>query len=160
LTAGGGKATPDAVRKLLLDAYLPYRLSVASNAVSSVIARAYQARFGLKVAEWRLITILAEAEDRTQLELVARTAMDKVTVSRAAQALVARGLAAQRADARDGRSRRLSLTLEGRRLYADVAPAAVKFEHDMLAGFDADEIEVFKALLRRIEAAARAQEPD
>lgn len=147
------------MRKLVLDGYLPYRLSVASNAVSSVIARAYQTRFGLKVPEWRLITILAEAEDRTQLELVTLTAMDKVTVSRAAQGLVARGLAAQRADPRDGRARRLSLTEEGRRLYADVAPAALKLEQDMLAGFTAAEIESFQALLRRVEAAARGPDP-
>ena len=146
------------MRKLVLDGYLPYRLSVASNAVSSVIARAYQTRFGLKVPEWRLVTILAEAQDRTQLELVTLTAMDKVTVSRAAQALVARGLAAQRADPRDGRSRRLSLTEEGRRLYAEVAPAALKLEQDMLGGFTESEIDSFKALLRRIEAAARAHE--
>ena len=35
---------------LRLDDFLPFRLSVASNAVSGVIARAYQRRFGLKVA--------------------------------------------------------------------------------------------------------------
>ena len=40
---------------LRLDAYLPYRLSVASNAVSGLIALAYQDRFGLTVPQWRLI---------------------------------------------------------------------------------------------------------
>ena len=44
---------------LKLDAFLPYRLSVASNRVSGTIAGAYQARFGLRIPEWRLLTVLA-----------------------------------------------------------------------------------------------------
>ena len=143
--------------RLALDDYLPYRLSVASNAVSRVIARAYESRFGLKIPEWRLIAVLAEDGERTQLELVTRTAMDKVTVSRAAQALAARGLAAQTQDAKDGRSRRLKLTQEGLRLYAEVAPAALAFERQLFAGFDPAEIDRFKDLLRRAEESARGE---
>ena len=44
---------------LKLDSYLPYRLSVASNAVSGLIARAYEDRFGLTVPQWRVICVLA-----------------------------------------------------------------------------------------------------
>ena len=62
--------------ELILDAYLPYRLSVASNAVSGLIARAYQDRFGLSVPQWRLICVLAEDGGLTQNQLVARTVMD------------------------------------------------------------------------------------
>ena len=62
--------------ELRLDAYLPYRLSVASNAVSGLIARAYQDRFGLTVPQWRLICVLAEDGGLTQGQLVARTVID------------------------------------------------------------------------------------
>src|SRR5246127_1165453 len=87
---------PDArERDLKLDAYLPYRLSVASNAVSGLIARAYQDRFGLSVPQWRLICVLAEDGGMTQGQIVARTVMDKVTVSRAAQELLKRHLVAR-----------------------------------------------------------------
>ena len=51
---------------LKLDAYLPYRLSVASNAVSGLIARAYEDRFGLTIPQWRLICVLAEDGGLTQ----------------------------------------------------------------------------------------------
>ena len=146
--------------RLELDQYLPYRLSVASNAVSRRIARAYETRFGLKVPEWRLVAVLADDGEMTQLQLISRTAMDKVTVSRAAQALVARGLAAQRADPRDGRSRRLALTEEGLSLHAEVAPAALALERELLTCFTSDEVKDFKSLLERIEAAARALEPE
>ena len=69
---------------LRLDSYLPYRLSVASNAVSGLIARAYEDRFGLTIPQWRLVCVLAEEGGLTQVQIVARTVMDKVTVSRAA----------------------------------------------------------------------------
>ena len=82
---------------LILDEYLPYRLSIASNAVSKLIARAYEDRFGLTIPQWRLMAVLAE-KPLTQQAIVARTAMDKVTVSRAAQGLVNRHLVG-RADA-------------------------------------------------------------
>ena len=45
---------------LVLSKYLPYRLSVASNKASGLIARAYQARFGLTIWEWRVIAVLGE----------------------------------------------------------------------------------------------------
>jgi hypothetical protein len=77
---------------LRLDGYLPYRLSVASNAVSRLIARAYEDRFGLTIPQWRLIAVLAEDGPLTQQAIGARTVMDKVTVSRATQGLVKRRL--------------------------------------------------------------------
>ena len=79
--------------RLRLDDFLPYQLSVTSNAVSSVIARTYESLFGLKIPEWRLIAVLAEEEGLTQQALVQRTEMDKMTVSRAAQGLAERGMA-------------------------------------------------------------------
>jgi hypothetical protein len=69
-------------QSLQLDGYLPYRLSVASNAVSGLIARAYEDRFALSIPQWRLICVLAEDGGLTQVQIVARTVMDKVTVGR------------------------------------------------------------------------------
>ncbi|HSJ79524.1 MAG TPA: MarR family transcriptional regulator, partial [Erythrobacter sp.] len=36
-----------------LAGFLPYQLSVTSNAVSSLIAERYRKRFALKIPEWR-----------------------------------------------------------------------------------------------------------
>ena len=46
---------------LILDEYMPYRLSIASNAVSKLIARAYEDRFGLTIPQWRLTVTLSMA---------------------------------------------------------------------------------------------------
>jgi DNA-binding MarR family transcriptional regulator len=139
---------------LKLEDFLPYRLSLAANAVSQAIARAYERPFRLKVHEWRLIAVLGEGGELTQQELVGRTKMDKVTVSRAAQALERRRLLLRVPHAEDGRSLRLSLTAEGRRVYACVAPSTLELESEVLGGLTARDVAELKATLRRLEEAA------
>jgi DNA-binding MarR family transcriptional regulator len=140
--------------QLRLDDYLPYRLSVASNAVSGLIARAYQDRFGLTVPQWRLICVLAEEGGLTQAQIVARTVMDKVTVSRAAQGLLKRRLVVRAEHQADARSHVLSLSGEGRRLHAEIAPVALAYEAALLAGLASEEAAGLKRLLERLQAAA------
>jgi len=139
---------------LKLDGYLPYRLSVASNAVSGLIARAYQDRFGLTIPQWRLICVLAEGGGLTQGQIVSRTMMDKVTVSRAAQGLLKRRLVDRSDHHADGRSHVLSLAVEGRRLYGEIAPLALAYEAALIAGLAPDEVVLLKRLLCRLQAAA------
>src|SRR3546814_700397 len=100
-------------KTLNLDQFLPYRLSIASNALSERIAADYQNRFGLKIPEWRLMAVLGEGAPKTQRELVAKTRMDKVTVNRAAKALADRQLIRRQAHEADGRSHHLELTEPG-----------------------------------------------
>jgi DNA-binding MarR family transcriptional regulator len=138
---------------LALDDYLPFRLSVASNGVSRLIARAYEDRFGLTIPQWRLMAVLAEG-DLTQQQVVSRTVMDKVSVSRAARELVARSLLARDANTADGRSHLLTLTPMGRGLYAEIAPLAKAYEAALLAGLAPSEVATLKRLLLRLEAAA------
>jgi DNA-binding MarR family transcriptional regulator len=138
---------------LTLDDYMPYRLSVASNAVSRLIARAYEDRFGLSIPQWRLLAVLAEAP-MTQQAIVARTAMDKVTVSRAAQGLVGRHLIGRAAHEADGRSHILTLTDQGHALHAEIAPLALAYEAALLSGLTPVEVETLKRLLMRLETAA------
>jgi DNA-binding MarR family transcriptional regulator len=141
---------------LKLDAYLPYRLSVASNAVSGLIARAYEDRFGLTVPQWRLICVLAEDGPLTQVAIVARTGMDKVTISRAAQGLTKRHLVGRSDHHADGRSHNLALTGEGSRLYAEIAPLALAYEAALIAGLAPSEVALLKRLLARLQTAAHA----
>ena len=89
-----------------------------------------------------------------QVQIVARTVMDKVTVSRAAQGLVKRRLVARSQNAADGRSHVLELTAEGHRLYAEVAPLALAYEAALIAGLAPDEVALLKRLLNRLQSAA------
>ncbi|MBN8807750.1 MAG: MarR family transcriptional regulator [Sphingomonas sp.] len=139
---------------LKLDAFLPYRLSIVSNRVSAAIATAYDRMFGLKIPEWRLIAVIAEGRALTQQALGMATRMDKVTVSRAAQALVDRGLVVRAPNAGDRRSHLLALTETGRALYEQVAPKALEFEKVIFGVLAAEERAALSAMLDRIEQAA------
>ena len=147
-------------RRLRLEEFVPYRLSIASNTVSEAVASAYRSLFGLGVPEWRLIAILAERTPVTQLDLGAATRMDKVTVSRAAASLVERGLIRRSPNPGDKRSKLLSLTAEGQALYEQVAPRALAFEDAILQGLSGREVESLKAMLLRIEDTALALQKD
>jgi DNA-binding MarR family transcriptional regulator len=136
---------------LKLDAFLPYRLSITSNLVSEAIATSYEALFGLTIPEWRLIAVIAEHDGITQQTLGTRTEMDKVTVSRAAIALVDRGLVDRIPNPGDRRSHRLILTATGRALYAQVAPKALELEARIFGAFGAEELANFVTMLQRID---------
>ena len=140
---------------LVLDDFIPYRLSVTSNLVSDAVARTYQTLFGLSIPEWRIVAVLAEAGGVTQAMIGQRTRMDKVTVSRAAIALVARGLLVREAHD-DRRSHGLALTPAGRELYGQVAPKALELERQIFDGFERAEVDQFVAMLERVEAVALA----
>ena len=62
-----------------------------SNTVSSAIAAAYFANFGLSIPEWRVMAVLAANPGLSAAEVTARTAMDKVAVSRAVATLLSAG---------------------------------------------------------------------
>ena len=145
---------------LKLDTFLPYRLSVVSNRVSAAIATAYDRLFALKIPEWRLIAVIAEGAGITQQALGVATRMDKVTVSRAAQALGDRGLIARTPNAEDKRSHLLTLTKTGRALYDQVAPKALELEAAIFAQLDNAERDTLSAMLDRIEAAAGRVAPE
>jgi DNA-binding MarR family transcriptional regulator len=141
---------------LRLDAFLPYQLSIVSNAVSSAVARTYESLFGLRIAEWRLIAVLAEEDGLTQQALCTRTEMDKMTVSRAAQALVARGLVRRSDHGTDKRSHALALSEDGRALYGQIAPKALELEQRLLQSIGERELKQLKATLAKLKAASQA----
>lgn len=135
---------------LTLADFLPYRLSVVSNAISDRVARVYKARFGLKIPEWRVIAVVAERGDITQAGLCETTAMDKMTVSRAVSGLLTRGLL-RHSSGTDRRTRMLALTAEGQSLYDAVAPMALAIEAEILAGFSSAERAALMGFLGRLQ---------
>lgn len=140
--------------------FLPYLLSVASNAVSNRIADEYRTRFGLKIPEWRVMAILGDGGPRTQRELVVQTRMDKVAVNRACKELEERGLAARSPNAADGRSHHLELTAAGAAMHGQIMPLALEMERRLFAALDSAEQDQFKALLARISEQVRALDGD
>lgn len=139
-----------------LSRFLPYQLSLASNAVSGRIAMEYRQRWGLSIPEWRVMAVLGDAGGLTQRDLTRRTLMDKVAVNRACKVLEERGLAARTPNEQDGRSHLLELTDTGRAMHAEIMPLALEMERQLFEGFSPDELDLFRKLLDR----ARQQADD
>lgn len=142
-----------------LAGFLPYQLSVASNAVSALIAERYRKRFGLKIPEWRVMAVLgdaAHASGITQRALTAATLMDKVAVNRAVRVLEERGLIARLPNPVDGRSQLLELTGEGRAIHGEVMPLALATERELLASLAPAEQARLRAMLGQLRARAGA----
>lgn len=140
--------------KLALDQYLPYRLSVASNKVSALVAKAYQARFGLSIPSWRVLAILNEKSPLSQLEITQYAAMDKVSVSRAVASLLERGLIKRELVARDKRQQSLSLSNDGQAIVDEIIPIAKNIEAQIINAIGLDSAKQLDAILRAIEQAA------
>lgn len=139
-------------QKLTLAEFLPYQLSITSNAVSDLIARAYRGRFALKVPEWRLMAVLGERASATQRQLCEATAMDKVTVNRASKALENRGLIGRAPNAADGRSHHLALTDTGRELYDQIVPLALSIEAELEKILGSGEAKALENMLAQLRA--------
>lgn len=140
-------------QSLRLDDFLPYRLSFTTNLVSETVASAYEQAFGLRIAEWRVIAVVAESpRGVTQQAIGLKTRMDKVTVSRAAASLIARALLERRPHDADQRSHLLTLSAEGEALYSAIVPKALALERQIFSRFSAAEIARFDAMLRQIDA--------
>ena len=146
--------------RLELDRFLPYRLSVLSNRVSQTIAGAYARRFGIGVTEWRVIAVLGRYPALSANEVAARTAMDKVAVSRAVARLLARELLQRDMHDDDRRRSVLELSDAGYSIYDEVAPLALAYEQRLLAPLDEAERAQLDRLLQKLADGVGGLEPE
>lgn len=134
--------------------FLPYQLSIASNAVSDLIAERYRERFGLKILEWRVMAVLGDHPETglTQRALTGAILTDKVAINRACKVLETRGLIERVPNASDGRSHLMVLTKQGCAIHAEVLPMALETERELLAGFDDREQAQLREMLERLRS--------
>jgi len=141
--------------ELILEDFLPYRLSITSHTVSTNIARVYEKRFGVSIPEWRVIAILGRFPGLSAVEVAERTFMDKVAVSRAVTKLIKNGrIDRQFADA-DRRRSILNLSEEGQQVHNEIAPLALEFESQLVADISEDDYKTFNAILEQLLDKAR-----
>lgn len=154
---GADSADPaDGASPLWLDDYLPYRAGVAASEISKGIAPYYQ-ELGLTLPELAVISALCEESTLTQQMIIARTVMEKFTVSRAVKSLVRRRLVKRSDHETDGRSHWLSLTASGRELFARVQPMSLTYEERMVEVLGGESAaQEIKTTLRKLQDAARS----
>jgi DNA-binding MarR family transcriptional regulator len=141
--------------ELILEDFLPYRLSITSHTVSTNIARVYEKRFGVSIPEWRVIAVLGRYPGLSAVEVAERTLMDKVAVSRAVTKLIKNGrIDRQFADA-DRRRSILNLSEEGQKVHNEIAPLALEFERQLVLDISEQDYEIFNSTLEQLLDKAR-----
>ena len=138
-----------------LELFLPYRLSVLTNIVSAGLAGQYRAHHPLTVTEWRILAVLGRFPGLVASEVCARTAMDKVAISRGVRSLMEKGLLERRTDHGDRRRQRLFIAAgTGERVLRDVVPVALLYERRLLEALDEGELEILSGLVDKLQRRA------
>jgi DNA-binding MarR family transcriptional regulator len=140
--------------ELRLENFLPYRLAVLSNTVSTTVARAYDKRFSVSIPEWRVIAVLGRFPGLSAVEVAERTLMDKVAVSRAVTKLIKNGRIDREFADSDRRRSILNLSEDGKKLHDEIAQLALQFERDLLQGFSEEEMNNLNSVMERLLARA------
>lgn len=137
-------------RNFELSEFFPYQVRVFYAHVSSSIAAVYQAQYDVSPAEWRCLAILSAGSCLTAAEIVLRSSMDKVTVSRAISKLRQRKWVAERSNRKDKRSKLVSLTADGQDILADLMPKVMMVEKALLNDIDPDDLATFYKVVAQV----------
>ena len=135
---------------LLLHDFLPYRLAVLAKIVGISLSKIYRERFGITNQQWRVIFALARQAECSASHIVHHAALDKVQVSRAVAGLIEKKLLERSADNIDRRNSILNLTIEGWKVYDQIAPEAIAFESRLKDSLDEREAELLDTLLSKL----------
>ena len=141
-----------------LDAFLPYLVNVLARKLSTGFAAIYGERFGISIAQWRVLAHLSGHAKVSVREIHERVALDKVSISRAAAGLEAAGYISKIVSETDRRLVELRLTRKGTALFKDMSKLAVEFEQKALGGLSEPEREAFKQTIRKLIASDRKAE--
>lgn len=145
-------AAPGTDPVLDLDSYVPGQITHLANKLARDASALYRRHVGVGLVEWRVLALLAREPGATAQRVCQVIGLDKGAVSRAVATLEAHRLVAPRADAGDGRRRRLTLTPTGRVIHGRALAIALERERRLLACLTDRERSVLRGLLRRLDA--------
>lgn len=140
--------TNNAMTKLQLEQFLPYRLNRIASAVSQDFRSVYGPHHDLTIPEWRVLATLGQFEAISAKEIGQHSSMHKTKVSRAVRALEERRWLKRRKSEEDRREEILSLTALGQRTYRDIVPKALAFERRILDELGPEAMLLLAALTR------------
>ena len=123
---------------------------VLSNRVGRAFYVEIEKKFGVTLAEWRVLLTLTSEPGVSAAEITNRWAMEKMAVNRATQRLVDQGFVTRDRDPDDGRSYKLKMTTKGKKLYEKIAPSADKRYSELMAAIDSDEVDAMVRALQKI----------
>ncbi|WP_206952164.1 MarR family winged helix-turn-helix transcriptional regulator [Trinickia acidisoli] len=147
-----------AAAKAGLEQFLTYRMHVLNKLSDRGISERYQTKLDITLPEARVIASVGSFGPFSIMDLAKHANLDKSQASRAAEALIQRGLVGREPSAEDGRVVLISLTPEGRALFRKVMPIARKWNADLFDCLDDAEKEAFGHALDKVIAHALADD--
>lgn len=142
-----------------LDEHLTWRLHRLNKLSDKRSSEAYAREFGLPVGEARCLAAMGESDPLSVNDLAARAHLNKAQASRAAQALVDRGLVSKQASPTDARAVVLTLTPQGQKLWTRVMGLIARRNDEIFGCLTASERRQLAIWLDRLIAHAGAGQP-
>ena len=136
---------------LKLDSFLPSVIRNLAEGITGNMSQNYTGEFQLTITEWRILLQLAAAQSLTATQIVEYTAMEKSKVSRALSSLEQRDFVARTPSEEDHRTKALSLTPTGQKLYNNIVPRVLDWEKRLLDGFQIGEYRDLLYLLGKLQ---------
>lgn len=137
-----------------LDQFLTYRMHVLNKLSDRVISERYRTKLGITLPEARVIAAVGAFGPFSIMELARHTNLDKSQASRAAEALIQRGLVKRGVSDADGRVVLIALTADGIALNRKIMPIARKWNAELLDRLSESEQLAFGRALDKIIAGA------
>jgi len=138
----------------LLRGLLSHRVLVLSNTLARAAARFYPRRFGVRLAESRVIDALHAGRGISANQISQWLQTDKAWVKRSVDRLIAAGYVRRRPDPGHGRRLLLTLTAKGERAYAAIAVAARRRHDNVLGALTAEERQGLERILNKLQVRA------
>lgn len=144
----------DALPDFDLDTYLPYQMTVLADRLSQGLAKRYKDRFGISIAEWRVLVNVGYSDSPSVRDIERRVGLEKSKISRAASKLEVKGYLVKQVADDDRRLLKLALTPKGIDLLNDLIPLAAAFQDDVHAKLGPQRAALTEALGTLMERTA------
>ena len=121
-----------------------------AEVISRSATQVYEAGYGIRNSELRILLLLGSGEALSATELSRRASIDKAWISRSLDVMMRAGLVKREPDSADSRKSLVSLTPAGHRNLKIITPIALTRDRFILAGLDEKNVHlVLDALLAK-----------
>jgi DNA-binding MarR family transcriptional regulator len=136
-----------------IEASLDYRIGHLRKLLDRYSSPVIAAEFGLKLAEWRVLSHIHSGSPVTAIWLGRRLQADRAEISRACASLARRGYIARGPNPDDGRSSLIEITEAGRALYDRIMPVRRRLQQELVGILTPGELSEFYRVVDKLTAA-------
>jgi DNA-binding MarR family transcriptional regulator len=133
-----------------IEQLLDYKIGQLRKLLDRYSSPAVSERFGLSLAEWRMLSHIQAGKSVTAFWLCRRLQADRAEVSRACASLIRRGYVVSKPNPADARSALLELTRSGRAMFRKIMPVRLQLQKELVQALDSRELTVLYQALDKL----------